>query len=167
MKKTILYLAFAFFTFSGCKFYSVSMRGGDTSGASTYSVAYFKPKAAQASQVYAQRFTDGLKDFIASASPLKITDSQADLQYSGTITGYSISPASVGQGEVAALNKLTITVKVKYTNTKEPDKSFEKSFSKFANYNANNDIFAVEEQLWEEINEQLINAIYNDSLGNW
>ena len=154
-------------TFSGCRFYSVSMRGGDTSGASTFSVGYFKPKTAQASQVYAQRFSDGLKDFISSASPLKITNKNGDLQYSGSITGYTISPASVGQGEVAALNKLTITVKVKYVNSREPDKSFEKSFSKFANYNSNSDIFAVEEQLWEDINEQLINAIYNASIGNW
>ncbi|HIP31487.1 MAG TPA: hypothetical protein EYG86_01860 [Crocinitomicaceae bacterium] len=167
MKKTITYILFLLPLLSGCKFYSVSMRGGDTSGSSTYSVEYFKPKTAQASQVYAQRFTDGLKDFIASASPLDITDSQADLQYSGSITGYTISPASVGQGEVAALNKLTITVKLKYVNNKEPDKSFDKSFSKFANYNSNSDIFAVEEQLWEDINEQLITAIYNASIGNW
>ena len=172
MRKPNLHLVFILFTvlgiaLSGCHFYSVSMRGGDTSGASTFSVGYFKPKTSQASQVYAQRFTDGLKDFISSASPLKINDNNADLQYSGAVTGYAISPASVGQGEVAALNKLTITVKVKYVNNKEPDKSFEKSFSKFANYNANSDIFAVEEQLWEDINEQLINAIYNASIGNW
>lgn len=167
MKKLFLFLLPITILLSGCKFYSVSMRGGDTSGSSTYSVGYFKPKTAQASQVYAQRFTDGLKDFIASASPLDFVDNNADLQYSGAITGYNISPASVSEGEVAALNRLTITVTLKYVNTKEPDKSFDKSFSKFANYNSNSDIFAVEEELWEDINEQLINAIYNASIGNW
>lgn len=165
--KNIIFLFLLITSFPSCDIYSISMRGGDTSGSSTFSVEYFKPKTALASQLYAQGFTIKLKDFISASSSLDIVDDKGDLQYSGAITQYSITPASVGQGEIATLNRLTISIKVKYVNLNETDKSFEKSFSKFANYNSDSDIFAVEEQLWEEINEQLIDAIYNASIGNW
>lgn len=158
-------LLFLVVLMSGCRIYS--LRGGDTSGAATFSVSYLKPRTPQASQIYTQELTNELKDFISSQSPLDVISDNGDLQFSGFVSSYSVAPASVGQGDIAALNKLTVSVKIKYVNTMEPEKSFDKTFTKFATFSSNEDIFAVEVRLWEDINEQLIQTIYNESLGNW
>jgi hypothetical protein len=56
---------------------------------------------------------------------------------------------------------------VKYTNTLEPELSFDKTFTKFADFPAEQDLFSVEESLWSAINDQLTQEIYNSSVGNW
>jgi len=143
------------------------MSGTDTSGASTFSVDYFKPNTALATPLLAQRFTESLKDLILQQSPLNLTKRDGDLTYEGSIIGYDISPSAVQANETADQNRLTITVKVKYTNTIEKEKSFERTFSKFADYPSSQDLFAIEDQLIEDINDQLTQDIFNASLGNW
>ena len=152
---------------SGCGIYSFT--GGQFSGAKTFSVDYFKPQSAMATPLYAQRFTESLKDLLLAQSPLRIAERNGELIYSGTVVDYRTAPVAIqsGAAETASLNRLTITVKVKYENTLEPELSFEKTFSKFADYDANQDLFTIEESLWSLINEQLTQEIYNASLGNW
>jgi len=119
--------------------------------------------------LYAQRFTESLKDLLLAQSPLKLIESSGDLQFSGIVTDYRTAPVAVqsGAAETASLNRLTITVKVKYENTVDNTLSFEKTFTKFADFDANKDLFTIEESLWSLINEQLTQEIYNASVGNW
>jgi hypothetical protein len=152
---------------SGCGVYSFT--GGQYSGAKTFSVDYFKPQSALATPLYAQRFTESLKDLLLAQSPLRLTERNGELIYSGTIIDYRTAPIAVqsGAAETASLNRLTITVKVKYENSLEPELNFEKTFSKFADYDANQDLFTIDESLWSLRNEQLTQEIYNASVGNW
>lgn len=164
----LLIIALAIATIvSGCGIYSFT--GGQYSGAKTFSVDYFKPQSALATPLYAQRFTESLKDLLLAQSPLRLTERNGELTYSGTIIDYRTAPIAVQSGvaETASLNRLTITVKVKYENSLEPELNFEKTFSKFADYDANQDLFTIEESLWSLINEQLTQEIYNASVGNW
>jgi hypothetical protein len=153
--------------FSGCGIYSFT--GGQFSGAKTFSVDYFKPQSAMVTPLYAQRFTESLKDLLLAQSPLRITERNGELIFTGSVIDYRTAPVAVqsGAAETASLNRLTITVKVKYENTLEPELNFEKTFSKFADYDANQDLFTIEESLWSLINEQLTQEIYNASVGNW
>jgi hypothetical protein len=143
------------------------LSGGQFSGASTFSVDLFKSQTALASPIYAQRLTESLKDLLLSQSPLKIAENNGDLRYEGYITEYRIAPVAIQGNETASLNRLNITIKVKYTNTLEPDLSFDKTFSKFADFEAAVDLLSIEERLWTEINDQLLQEIYNASVGNW
>jgi hypothetical protein len=165
--KKIFYITIVLLAFSGCRFYSFT--GGQYSGAKTFSVDYIKPQTALATPAYAQRLTESLKDLLLSQSPLKFVEAEGDLQYGGVITGYSIAPQAIGAGtnETAALNRLSITVKITYINTIEPELNFEKTFMRFADYDSTQDLFAVEEELWRNINEQLTIEIFNNSVGNW
>jgi len=147
-----------------CGIYSFT--GADTSGASSFSVAYFGPETALATPILAQNFTESLKDLILQQSTLNISD-KGELQYEGAITSYEIAPVSVQSNETASLNRLTITVKVVYTNTIEPTKSFERSFTKYADYESSQDILSVEDELNSQIVAQLTQEIFNASLGNW
>lgn len=168
MKKHIAILSLSLLFLVGCSV-QYSFTGGQFGNAKTFSVDYFKPQTGLATPVYAQQFSEALKDYLLAQSPLKIREAAGDLQFSGSIVDYSIVPATAqgGEAEAASMNRLTITVKVKYTNTLEEDLSFEKNFSKFADFEADKDLLSVEETLWKNINEQLTVEIYNASVGDW
>jgi hypothetical protein len=167
MRPSFFLLALSVSLLAGCGIYSFT--GGQFSGAKTFSVDYFKPQSAMVTPLYAQRFTESLKDLLLAQSPLRLAEKNGELTYSGTVVDYRTAPVAIqsGAAETASLNRLTITVKVKYDNSLEPELSFEKTFSKFADYDANQDLFTIEESLWSLINEQLTQEIYNASVGNW
>lgn len=141
--------------------------GAQTSGAKTFSVDYFKPQTPLASPEMAQNFTEALKDLILRQSTLSLEEKDGELQYSGSITGYSVMPVGVQGDEVANVNRLSITIKVRYVNTLEKGLSFDRSFTKFADYDSSEDLFSVEASLLDDINEQITQDIFNSSLGNW
>lgn len=142
-------------------------QGIDTSGAETFSVGFFKLQTPKANQEFAQKFTEDFKTIIQSQSPLDLVERDGQLEFNGSIIGYKVSPVAVTDNQTASLNRLTVRVKVKYVNSIEEEKSFDKEFSEFAEFDSAQDFFSVEESLWEEIVEKLSQSIYNASLGNW
>lgn len=153
---------------SGCKV-NYSFTGADIPAeAKTISVGYFIATATLANPQVSQQFTTDLIAMVLTQTSLDVVDDNGDLQFEGSIVGYKISPAAVqSDTEAAAKNRLTMTVKVKYTNTIEPEKSFEKDFSHFADFNADDNLNDIEELLIEIIDETLVQAIFNASLGSW
>lgn len=166
MKRVLFIVMFLFLLVESCSV-NYSLTGGQFSGAKTFSVDLFRSQTALASPIYAQRLTESLKDLLLSQSPLKIKENDGELKFEGFITDYRVTPVAIQGNETASLNRLTISIKVKYTNTLEPSLSFDKTFSKFADFDAAQDLLAVEESLWGTINEQLLQEIYNASVGNW
>lgn len=163
--KTAVFTWLALFLI-GCQV-NYSFTGGQFSGADSFSVGFLKPQTALASQIYAQQLTEGLKDYMLAQSPLRLAAVDGQLQYTGSITEYSVTPVAIQGSETASLSRLSITVKIQYKNTLEEDLSFEKSFTKYADFPASQNLFSVQESLWQSINDQLIQEIYNASVGNW
>lgn len=153
------------FASGGCGIYTPY--GAQTSGARSFSVDYFRPQSPLASPAVAQSFTESLKDVIQRQSTLRLVDADGELRYSGQITDYRVSPVGIQADETTARNRLSVTVQVRYTNTIDKDLNFDRSFTKFADFDSNLDLLAVEEELMTEISEQLIQEIFNASLGNW
>ena len=166
MKKSSVGLLLVMLLFVSCEI-RYSFSGGQFSGAKTFSVSYLKPQTALASPTYSQRLTENFKDVMLSQSPLSLSETNGDLQFEGSVTNYVVAPMAIQSNETASLTRLSITIKIKYTNTLEPDLNFEKSFTKFADFAATESLFAVQEDLWKQINDQLAQEIYNASVGNW
>lgn len=166
MRKSAYFLLLILLTFASCEI-RYSFSGGQFSGAKTFSVTYLKPQTALASPTYSQRLTEELKDVMLSQSPLSLSETNGDLQFEGSVTQYVVQPMAIQNNETASLTRLSITVKIKYINTLEPDLNFEKSFTKFADFAANENLFTIQEDLWKLINDQLSQEIYNASVGNW
>jgi len=166
MKKSTVGLLLVMLLFASCEI-RYSFSGGQFSGAKTFSVSYLKPQTALASPTYSQRLTENFKDVMLSQSPLSLSETNGDLQFEGSVTNYVVAPMAIQSNETASLTRLSITIKIKYTNTLEPDLNFEKSFTKFADFAATESLFAVQEDLWKQVNDQLAQEIYNASVGNW
>ena len=116
---------------------------------------------------YAQTFTEKLKDKFVSQTSLALSDRNADLTFEGSISSYSVSPIAIQTNETAAQNRLTITVTVKFTNVKDEKQNFETTFVRYSDYDSNQNIASVEDQLIDDIFTQIIDDIFNKAVINW
>lgn len=156
-----------------CKIAKVTynMTGGSLSpDVKTFSVDYFPNKAPLVVPYLSSMFTEKLTDYIRQKTRLsQLTDNDGDIRFEGQITKYYSRPIDIKKDEVAASNRLTIEVRVKYTNTKSEDEDydFDSTFSNYADYSTETDLNSVEESLIEEILEKIIEDIYNKAIVNW
>lgn len=155
---------------SGCIF----MKGGYSfSGASipeaakTFSVAYFPNNAPMVSPTLSTTFVEALKDKFSRQTKLQMVEEGGDFAFEGEITGYASTTASVSSDDYALLNRLTITVRVKFTNAVDPNASFVQTFSQFTEYDSQQLLTDIQTSLDEEIVNQLVTDIFMASASNW
>jgi hypothetical protein len=133
----------------------------------TVSVQYFVNRAPLGLANLEQYFTDELKDKFKSQTSLTLVNDVGHLDFEGEITKYFTKPMAITGDETAAQNRLTIEVRVKFTNEIEPEYNFDTRFSQYADYSSDLDLSSVEQELVEEIVEKLIEDIFNKSVVNW
>jgi hypothetical protein len=133
----------------------------------TVSVQYFPNRAPLVQAQLSQQFTDALKDKIQGQTRLELVNGLGDVDFSGEIKNYETRPTAISGNETAALNRLTITVRVKYTNTFNPDESFDSSFSRYEDYSSSQNLSDVEDDLIQLILENIIEDIFNKAFVNW
>ncbi len=133
----------------------------------TFSVEYFPNRAPVVQASLSQKFTDALKDKITGQTSLNLINGLGDVDFSGEIKNYETRPTAITGNEVAALNRLTISVRVKYSNNVNPDESFDTSFSRYEDYSSDQDLTAVEDELIDQIVELLVEDIFNKAFVNW
>jgi len=150
----------------GCKS-GYSFTGGSTGDAKTVSIKTFPNNAPLIQPTLGQSFTEALKDIFVTQTRLSLIQDNADMQFEGAITGYGVSPVAITGNQTAGLNRLTITVNVKFTNKTDETKDFEQSFTRFADWEASIPLTSVEQSLIADINKQLVQDIFNKAVINW
>ena len=135
--------------------------------ARTVSIPYFPNNAPMVAPSLSSTLTDALQDKFAKQTKLELVSTGGDLAFEGEITNYTSTPAAITAAETAAMNRLTITVKVKFTNIYEPQNNYNKSFSAFAEYDATSLLQDIQDTLITEICEQLVQDIFNAAVANW
>ena len=108
-----------------------------------------------------------MKDRFSRQTKLQLVESDGDFAFEGEIVGYSSTTASVSSDNYALLNRLTITVKVRFTNKIVPEQSFNQSFSAFAEYDSSQLLTDIQSSLDEEIIKQLVTDIFQAAASNW
>ncbi|MGB2363622.1 MAG: LptE family protein [Flavobacteriales bacterium] len=154
------------FGVSSCGIYSFS--GASISNeVKSVSINPFENVASLAPPVLSNTLTEALKDKFSSETNLIPLNSDGDLIFSGRITNYSINPIAIQADETASKNRLSITVKVKFVNIIDEESNYDKTFSRYADYESSQDFTSIEESLNEEIVSQLIDDIFNEAFTNW
>lgn len=145
-----------------------SFTGADISAEiKTVQIDFFPNQATMVQPNLSSVFTETLKDKFTSQSNLELVNYDGDIAFEGAITNYNVSAQSFQGNETAALNRLSITVKVKYTNTLEPAKSFETTFTRYADFDSKQSLSAVEGDLIQQISDELVTDIFNKAVANW
>jgi hypothetical protein len=135
--------------------------------AKTVSVAYFTTTATNSPSSLNQTITEGLKDLFLSQTNLDLTELEGDLSFSGQITKYQLSPMAIQANETAGQNRLTIDIKVKYTNSFDDKQNFESTFSRYRDFSSSQNLADVEIVLIEEITKELLEDVFNKAFVNW
>ena len=140
---------------------------GTTGDAKTVSIQFFQVNATLAKPTTGQIFTESLKDIMQSQGKMSLINKGGDFNFEGSISGYAVTPVSIQSTDQSAANRLTITVNVKFTNEKDITKNFETGFSRFADFQSSQSLASVEDELIKTITDQLVQDVFNKSLGGW
>lgn len=134
----------------------------------TITINYFEYKALQVNPTLSNDLTEALRQRFRQMTSLEQVDQEGDLEITGEITGYSVSASSVTAQEVAAQNRLTVTVRVSFMNRKYPEDDFDGStFSGYADFDSSQSLDAVQSTLCEEIVDKLVEDIFNATVAQW
>ena len=123
----------------------------------TITIRDFTNQAPYVNPTLAPQFTEDLKDIYIRQTRLQLVPSN----------GYDFAPMAVKEDAIASQTRLTITVRVRYSNRVNPDEDFEQSFSAYREFDSNLMPQQVEGTLCEEIIEEIVDQIYNATVANW
>ena len=133
----------------------------------TFSVEYFPNRAQMVNPNLSPQITEALRDKLLRQTSLTQVENNGDLEFSGQITGYTLQPIAIQEGDLAAQNRLTITLRVKFVNNKDREQDWERNFSAYEDFDSFLSLNDVESDLVPEILEKLTDDIFNASLANW
>ncbi|MEG0559371.1 MAG: LptE family protein [Muribaculaceae bacterium] len=134
----------------------------------TISISNFPIRAALVYPPLQQTFENKLINMVTRQTRLQTIDSNnSDLRMEGEITGYSLSPQAVTEDAYASKTRLTITVRVKYMNSKEPAQDVDQTFSAYKDFTSTELLTDVQDELCNQICDELVDLIFNATLGNW
>ena len=115
----------------------------------------------------ANELSEALNDKFRKMTRLEQVEDEGDMNLIATIESYDVKAAAITADEVAAMNRLTVTVKVTFTNLLHPEDNLEQSFAAYEDYNSENSLDAVESTLCETIVEKLVEDIFNATVAQW
>ena len=156
-------------TVCGCNIIHYSFSGTSIQpDVKTITLNEFEYKALKVNPTLSNSLSEAVRTRFRQMTRLEQVEMDGDMEISGEITGYDVRAQAVTANEVAAQNRLTVTVKVSFNNRKYPEDNFEnKSFSAYADYDSTNSLDAVEQTLCEEIIDKLVEDIFNATVAQW
>ena len=155
------------FVHSGCRM-SYSFTGASISpNVKTISIPTLPNNAPLVVPTLSRTFTNALKDYFTSQTNLNIVERNGDLSLEGAITGYAVQPVAIQGNETAAMNRLTITVTMKFTNKTNEKQNWENTFSRYLDYSSSVNLSSVQDGLILGITDQLVQDIFNKAVVNW
>ena len=165
-KTKYLLLIFFAFALNGCGAYNFT--GTGKIDAKTFQVNYFQNVAPLIEPGIDRTFTQRLQNLIQDQTNLSLTNSNGDLVYEGEIIDYHVSPMTATADQQASQSRLSISVKVKFTNKKKEEDDFEKTFSFYDDFSGNS--LPSGAQLTKSLDiifERITQDIFNASLAKW
>ncbi|HYH56756.1 MAG TPA: LptE family protein, partial [Anseongella sp.] len=133
----------------------------------TCSVQLFQNRAPLAPPAFSSQLTEALKQKIVNQTALSLSNNGGDVIFEGSITGYNVQPVALTGGETAELNRLNVSISVKYTNSVDPKQSFETSFTRSREFSAGQNLQTVQNSLIEQLLPELVDDMFNQAFVNW
>ena len=164
--KNIISLFFCTNLFIGCGIYSFN--GASISKETkSITVEYFKNSALTKQPILSQVLTEKLKDYFTEQTNLIISNQNGDLYFNGDIIKYDVQPIAIQSNETAGQNRLTISVKIDFSNKQNEELNFNQTFSRYKDYESSQNLSDIEDVLITEITNELVEDIFNKAVVNW
>lgn len=165
----LLILLVLCFGLGGCGIYSFT---GTTISPDirTISIQNFENPTGEGPANLTQVVTTNFKNYYRRNSNLTILQDNGDLQLEGQIVSFTVTPAAIqreGQQDIASLNRLTLGIQIRFTNTKNPDEDFDQLFSITQDFPIDQDVTQLSPALLNQMTERLVTDVFNKSVANW
>lgn len=139
----------------------------DYSKTKSISIADFPNNAALVYAPLSNNLSDAIRDIYQRQTRLEIVRRGGNLELEGEITGYALTPMAVSADSYAAETKLTLTVRVRFTNNIAPEESFEKTYSAYQTFDSSRMLNDVQDELCTTMITEIAESIYNDTVAKW
>ena len=133
----------------------------------TITIPYVEYKALRVNPSLSNDLTEALQDKFRKLTRLEPVDEDGDLELVCEVSGYDVKATAVTANEQASQNRLTVTVKVEFSNKKYPEDDVNKTFSAYEDFDAMQSLDAVEAGLCESIIEKIVEDIFNATVAQW
>lgn len=159
------------FLLTSCWPTSLSFRDGSVPPEwKSFVVNTFENKAPNTPIGYASELTELVKDGIQNRVGLRLVANESDnpqIIVNGTVDSYSVTPLSLQDNTADVKNRLTIRANFEIIINEPKEDVMKMSSSRFADFDATQDVGSIQGQLLEEINEQIVQDVLNKLLSNW
>ena len=139
----------------------------DYSKIRSIAISEFLNNAALVYPALSADLTQGIRDIYQRQTRLEVSRKSGDLELEGEITGYALTPMAISADSYSAETKLTITVKVRFTNNVNPEESFDKTYSAYQTFESSQMLSDVQEELCNLMIKEIAENIYNDTVARW
>ena len=166
-----------FLLFAGCtiklgggRSYGYSLTGASTGGAQTAVILYFQNRSPLIEPSLAQKLTEALKNKILSQTSLKLVNKDGDVNFEGSIESFGTQPTAVpgGNNLIPQSNRLTVIIKVKFNNSKNPHFDFETTFSRYIDAPGTSTLDAIiATPDYTKLIDQLVDDVFTKAFVNW
>lgn len=167
MKNLVILIMLSFIVVSCSISYKFNGASIDYTKTKTISIVDFPNTAELVYPPLTQVFGEGLRDVYSKQTRLQLLKKGGDLHIEGEITGYQLTPMAIGTDSYAAETKLTMTVKVRFTNNKSPEDDFEKTYSASQIFPSTTMLTSVQADLAKQMVADIVDNIYNDTVAKW
>lgn len=173
--KSIKIYFFSLLVCTGCIFalvscaVSIKFNGAniDYSTTRSISVADFPNNAPMVNPTLSNNLSEGIRDLYQRQTRLEVLRKGGDLELEGEIIGYDIAAMAISADSYASETKLTIRVRVRFTNNINPEESFEKTYSAFQTFDSSQMLSDVQDELCNTMITEIAENIYNDTVAKW
>ncbi|MBR0286058.1 MAG: LptE family protein [Bacteroidales bacterium] len=165
MKRLAVILASALLVVS-CGIYSFTGTSIQ-SDVKTITIPYVEYKALRVNPSLAGELTEALQEKFRKLTRLEQVDQDGDLELLVEVTGYDVKATAITADEQAARNRLTVSVKINFTNHKYPEDDVSQSFSAYEDFDSTLSLDSVESGLCDTIIEKLVEDIFNATVAQW
>lgn len=167
MKTRLAILSLVCLALSGCGIYSFTGTSIQPD-VKSISIEIFEYKAAKVNPSLANDLTEEIRTRFRRMTSLEQVEENGDLTITGAVTGYDVKASAISANDVAAQNRLTVSVSVSFADRLHPEEDFtNKTFSAYSDYDSDNSLDAVESSLCAEIIDKLVEDIFNATVAQW
>lgn len=153
---------------AGCKVsYKLTGASIDYTIVKTISLETFQNRAAYQWAPMATMLNERLSDVFVQQTKLQQVQRGGDLQLAGEITAYDQFNKSISSGGYSAMVQLKMTVNVRFTNNKNHEEDFERTFSATRDFDATQSLDSVQEELVTQMINEIVESIFNAAVANW
>lgn len=130
----------------------------------------------QAPLVYAPliiQLNEHLKDVFTRNTKLSFVDAGGDLELEGEIIRYDLTPLAVketsdGNDLRASQTRLTMAVRIRFRNNVNPTEDKDDTIiSAYRDFDSSKMLEEVQDDLIKELNQEIVDQIFNTTLSNW